>query len=336
MRRGMRSILLLLAIPALAALAYHARSSCRSVADGRHDLRTNGIWIEHGWLGDDNWFDRNNVERSRFRNTESIRELAVLLATHGVRDVFPHLCPATSEGQIAPADSLQTERFLDGFSGFRVLPWVGGVLRKQCFPDSAEWRENFVSSSAALLQTHPRLAGIHLNIEPVSDGSESFLMLLDELRRAIPKGKIISVAAYPPHMGSRPFSKVHWNRLYYSEVAQRSDQIVPMMYDTSLRSPRLYRKLMSDWAVKVLDWSGKTEVLLGIPAYDDPGAEYHNVETENLPNALSGIDAGLESYRVLPENYAGVAIYCEWEMDSSEWLYLRTEFLKKQEACRSQ
>jgi hypothetical protein len=161
-------------------------------------------------------------------------------------------------------------------------------------------------------------------------------MLLDELRRAIPQGKIISVAAYPPPMGSRLLSKVHWNRFYYAEVARRSDQMVPMMYDTSLRSPRLYRKLMSDWAVKVLDWSGKTQVLLGIPAYDDPGVGYHNAETENLPNALAGIDAGLESYRVLPENYAGVAIYCEWEMDRSEWLYLRTKFLKKQEVGRSQ
>jgi len=337
MRTGLRSILLLmLAITALAALVYHAQSSCRSVSDGRYDFRTNGIWIGHGWLGDDAWFDRNKVERLRFRNNDSIRELSVLLASHGVRDVFPHLCPSTAEGRIAPADSLQTERFLNWFSGFRVLPWVGGVSRKQCFPDSVEWRENFVSSAAALLQTHPRLAGIHLNIEPVSDGSESFLMLLDELRRAIPQGKIISVAAYPPPMGSQPFSKVHWNRVYYTEVARRSDQIVPMMYDTSLRSPRLYRKLMSDWTVKVLDWSARTQVLLGIPVYDDPGVGYHNAETESLPNALAGIAAGLESYRVLPENYAGLAIYCEWEMDRSEWQYLRTEFLKKKEVCRSQ
>ncbi|MCF8383599.1 MAG: hypothetical protein K9G39_08430 [Chlorobium sp.] len=238
-----------------------------------------------------------------------------------MRDVFPHLCPCTSDGRIALADSLQTERFLDGFSGFRVLPWVGGVSRKHCFPDSALWRERFVSSVVALLNAHPRLAGIHLNIEPVPDGNEAFLALLDELRQAMPEGKIISVAAYPPPKGSRPFIKIHWNKPYYAEVARRTEQIVPMMYDTSIRSARFYRHLMKVWSVQVLDWSGRTEVLLGIPAYEDSGARLHVAETESLRNALSGIHAGLETYRVLPDNYAGVAIYCEWEMDASEWAF---------------
>jgi len=76
----------------------------------------------------------------------------------------------------------------------------------------------------------------------------------------------------------------------------------------------------------VLDWSGSTQVLFGVPAYDDSGAGYHIAETESLRNALSGIHAGLESYRVLPKNYAGVAIYCEWEMDRSEWASFRSEF----------
>jgi len=322
----LRPILLLPAIAIVAALAWHAWRPVRSVADGRHDLRTNGIWIQHGWLGDDGWFLRNGREPSRFRNDARIRELAVLLAGHGVRDVFPHLCPCSSDGRIAPSDSLQTERFLDGFSGFRVLPWVGGVSRKQCFPDSVAWRERFVSSVAALLDAHPRLAGIHLNIEPVPDGSEAFLLLLDELRMAMPEGKIISVAAYPPPKGSRPFAKVHWNKPYYAEVARRTDQIVPMMYDTSIRSARFYRHLMRAWSVQVLDWSGTTEVLLGVPAYDDPGTGAHMAETENLRNALSGIHAGLETYRVMPDNYAGVSIYSEWEMDEDEWATFRREF----------
>ena len=326
MRRGLRTILLLLAIATAAVFAWHAWSSGRYVTGVRHDLRTNGIWIQHGWLGDDAWFDRNRRERSRFRNESRIRELSGLLAGHGVRDVFPHLCPCSSDGRIAPADSLQTERFLDGFSGFRVLPWVGGVLGVHCFPESAVWRKSFVSSVVALLGAHPRLAGIHLNIEPMPGGSKAFLVLLDELRQAVPKGKIISVAAFPPPALFQSSPDVHWDRAYYGQVAGRSDQIVSMMYDTSSRSSRLYRYLMRVWSVQVLDWSGSTQVLFGVPAYDDSGAGYHIAETENLRNALSGIHAGLESYRVLPKNYAGVAIYCEWEMDRSEWASFRSEF----------
>jgi hypothetical protein len=47
---------------------------------------------------------------------------------------------------------------------------------------------------------------------------------------------------------------------------------------------------------------------------------------ENLPNALSGIHAGLSKYERLPKNYAGVAIYCEWEMDQQEWSCFKKEF----------
>lgn len=321
---------LLLAIAIAAVLAWHAWSPERSVIDGRHDLRTNGIWLQHGWLGDDGWFLRNRRDRSRFRNVERIRELSVLLAGHGVRDVFVHLCPCTPDGRIAPADSLQTERFLDGFTGFRVLPWVGGVLGKHCFPESPEWRASFVSSVAELLEAHPRLAGIHLNIEPMPDGSEACLLLLDELRRAVSPGKIISVAASPPPMVFQPFSDVHWDEPYYREVARRSDQIVPMMYDTPVRSARLYRHIMRVWSMQVLDWSGSTPVLLGIPAYEDAGTGYHEAETENLGNAIAGIHAALETSPVLPENYAGVAIYCEWEMDVSEWATFRRVFGKQE------
>ncbi|MBM3162373.1 MAG: hypothetical protein FJZ79_03420 [Chlorobi bacterium] len=326
MRRSLHLILLLPVIALVTAFAWHAMSPGRSVTEGRADLRTNGIWLQHGWIGDDEWFLRNRRDRSKFRNDARIGELAHLLAGQGVRDVFPHLCPCMPTGRISPADFLQTKRFLDGFSGFRVLPWIGGALGKHCFPESPEWRQTFVTSVVELLDAHPRLAGIHLNIEPMPDGSKEFLMLLDELRRALPRGKIISVAAFPPPTVFHPYPEVHWGKTYYGEVARRSDQMVPMLYNTSIRSGRLYRHQMRVWAVQALDWSGRTEVLFGVPAYDDPGVGYHDADTENLENALSGIHAGLETYRALPENYAGVSIYSEWEMDKGEWAFFRREF----------
>ncbi|MCI5180084.1 MAG: hypothetical protein D3911_12335 [Candidatus Electrothrix sp. AW3_4] len=54
---------------------------------------------------------------------------------------------------------------------------------------------------------------------------------------------------------------------------------------------------------------------------------------ENLHNALLGIHAGLSKlskYTFLPTNYAGVAMYCEWEMDQQEWDYFEREFEKKE------
>jgi len=62
------------------------------IRDGRHDLRTNGIWIQHGWLGDDSWFQRNHRDKALFRSDQKVQELADLLGSHGVKYVFPHLC----------------------------------------------------------------------------------------------------------------------------------------------------------------------------------------------------------------------------------------------------
>ncbi|MBW8038682.1 MAG: hypothetical protein FVQ85_01635 [Planctomycetes bacterium] len=323
-----RTILLLFAILCLLGIAYLAWSPGKRIRDGRHDLRSNGIWIQHGWLGDDLWFQRNQKDKTLFRNDQKIQELADLLISHGVKYVFPHVCPCNPSGKIAPIDPVQTERFLDHFGDFSVIPWIGGILDIHCSPKSKQWRINFISSVVDLLETHPRLASVQLNIEPMPTGNTDFLTLLDELRQALPDGKILSVAAYPPPTRWHPFPDVHWDESYFGKVAQRTEQIAPMMYDTSIKLPKLYQHLMSKWTSDVLNWSGDTQVLLGVPVYDDAGVGYHSPKVENLQNALLGIHAGLNKFRPLPKNYTGVSIYCEWEMDQQEWDYLKKEFEK--------
>lgn len=327
-RSPWRKCVFILAVLGVAGLSYWVWSPGKCIRDGRHDLGTNGIWIQHGWLGDDLWFKRYNKDTTLFRDNRKIQELASLLAAHGVKYIFPHLCPCNPNGEIAPVDPVQTERFLDLFGDFAVVPWVGGVLGIHCFPESTLWRKNFVSSVVDLLQTHPRLAGVQINIEPMPTGNSGFLTLLDELREAMPKGKTLSVAAYPPPTWWHSFPDVHWDEPYFRQVVQRVDQMVPMMYDTAIQLPKFYRYLMSAWTADILNWSGETQVLLGVPAYDDAGVAYHSPSVENLHNALSGIHEGLSRYRTLPGNYAGIAIYCEWEMDRQEWVCIRREFSK--------
>ncbi|MBI2298622.1 MAG: hypothetical protein HYU66_06665 [Armatimonadetes bacterium] len=65
--------------------------------------------------------------------------------------------------------------------------------------------------------------------------------------------------------------------------------------------------------------------MLGVPAYDDSDVGYHHPNVENLPNALLGIHAALSRSRTLPRNFAGVAVYCEWEVDPQEWECLARE-----------
>ena len=331
----LRTLFLLLAVLGLLYLGYQVWTPGVRVTDGRHDLGQNGLWLQHGWLGHDSWFQRYGKDKSLFRDTPKIVALRTSLAHHGISVVFPHLCPCDPSGDIALVDGAQTERFLDNTAGIKVLPWIGGVLDTQVHLDKPEWRKRFAASTAKLLQEHPRLAGVHVNIEPLPSGNAHFLSLLEELRAAMPEGKMLSVAAYPPPTWWHPFEEVHWEESYFRSVAARCDQMAVMMYDTAIQYPKFYEKLVGDWTEDVLAWSGDTEVLLGLPAYDDDGVGYHFPNVENLYHALRGVHGALGDYDKLPKNYHGVAIYSEWEMDGGEWDELEQSFLRSNNAPSS-
>lgn len=311
-------------------VAYFLWSPGLDIRDGRHDRGRNGIWLQHGWLGADEWFIRNAKTNRivEFRDPARIRALADKLRAHHVTDVFPHVSPASAQGPLPPVDDAQVARFLDVFDSFRVIPWTGGVNDNHVHLESLRWRSNFVGSIRSLLDRHPRLAGIQINVEPLRSGTTNFLDLLDELRGALPRGKIISIAAYPPPTRWQPSPEVHWDEPFFRAVARRCDQLAVMMYDTSLRNRKLYEQLMSKWTREILDWSEGASVLLGLPTYDDAGVGYHHPSAENLTNSLRGVHHGLTKRAPLPTNYCGVALYCEWEMDEAEWGYFRSHFIK--------
>ncbi len=299
------------------------------VRDGSHDRGRNGIWIGHGWLGGDDWFVNSGKTNyiSSFRDPSRIRELAGRLRAQHITDVFPHLCPAEPDGRLPSVDDQQVERFLDGFEGFRVMPWIGGPSGSNVRLHKAEWRAAFTTNVQSLIAAHPRFAGVQLNVEPLTSGDTNFLQLIDQLRAALPKGKLISIAAYPPPTRWHRYEDLHWDEKYFREVARHSDQLAVMMYDAAQRVPKAYQRLMADWTQEVLAWSEGKPVLLGIPTYEDADTGYHDPKVENLTNALLGVHRGL-SRQPLPENYQGVAIYCEWETSGEEWEYFHDHFLK--------
>lgn len=316
----------------LAALwvGYWLWSPGLNVRDGRHDRGRNGIWLGHGWLGGDDWFVRygKTNEFARFRDPARIRELATQLRRHHITDVYPHLCPAEPDGTLPPVDSNQVERFLDAFDGFRVMPWIGGPSGSSARLHKPQWRAAFTTNVQSLIAAHPRLAGVQINVEPLTSGATNFLLLLEELRTALPKGKLLSVAAYPPPTWWHPYEDVHWDEGYFREIARRSDQLAVMMYDAGQRIPKTYQRLMAGWTQEVLAWSEGKPVLLGVPTYDDAGVGYHHPNVENLTNALRGIHRGL-SRQPLPTNYQGVAIYCEWETGEAEWQHFRANLVNQ-------
>jgi hypothetical protein len=322
-----RVMLALAAVVVSAVLWYMLWRPGLDIRDGRHDRGSNAVWLAHVWLGADDWFinNRKTNEFPRYRDAANVKSLAAKLSTNRITDVYPHLCPASAEGRLPAIDPRQTEKFLDAFSGFRVLPWIGGPNGTGVRSNNLKWRQAFLHDVQQLFAAHPRLAGVHLNVEPMPSGDMDFIKLLEELRSALPTGKILSVAAYPPPTRWHPFSEVHWEESYFRAVAQRCDQMAVMMYDAGQTLPKTYEKLMSDWSVEVLRWSEGKPVLLGVPTYDDAGTGYHNPKVENLTNALRGIHRGLSRASVTT-NYQGVALYCDWETSDAEWSYWQEHF----------
>lgn len=298
---------------------------------GSHDRHTNGIWMSHRWLGDDLWFTQNQREelRETYRDPAYIQEQLDQLYQRGIVDLMPHLAPTTPGGSLPPVDNEQVEQFLDSaeHNGQRVLPWIGGVFEDHCHPGLPQWRKVFVESILDLLDQHPRIAGIHINIEPWPSGDTDLLLLLDEINAALPEDKILSIAAYPPPTRWQPDAMVHWDEAYFREVARRADHLAVMMYDTSIRFKKPYTALLARWTKEILDWSGNTPVLLGLPAYEDEGVGYHDPDVENLSTALPGIHKGLQDAGP-PANYRGVALYSLWEIDADEWTLYEELFAK--------
>ena len=54
--------------------------------------------------------------------------------------------------------------------------------------------------------------------------------------------------------------------------------------------------------------------------------ELGDPKVENLQTALRGIHRGL-SKSPLPDNYQGVVLYSDWEMDEAAWTLFREEFV---------
>lgn len=331
-RKGWRVAFPGAALALLVLLARALWSPGLEIRDGRHDLGRNAMWLQHGWIGADSWFSDNDREWKKplFRSDAKVRELAKLCAQNNIRDLYPHLCPTQSDGSIMAVDDAQLERFLRNLPNNRVLPWIGGPLDSDVTPDIDARKKRFIASAVALLKKHPRLAGVHLNVEPWPSGRADLLQFLEELKAALPPQKILSVAAYPPPSRLHPFPEIHWDEAYFKEVAQRCDQMVVMMYDTSLRDPKMFQWLYSQWTKGVLRWTNgqKTEILFGLATYDDADSGYHHPRVENLDTSLRGLHRGLSSLKPLPPNYAGAAIYSEWETDAAEWKTWRQGFMR--------
>lgn len=214
-----------------------------------------------------------------------------------------------------------------------VLAWIGVPV--QYTTTSGEYVTNRLEDSntrtiiaefAARTVNEFGFDGVHLNAEAIADGDSAFIETLQAIRAQLPKTALLSTTARALQMTEWvtifpfPIASDQRSMNYLREIAQNSDQVVIMAYDSGLFFPSDYRAWMqyqvqtSAAALNDLD----VDFLVGVPVSEEWTLS-HNITTEYLANALYGVRAGLAA-SISPNNVDGIAIYPYWEIDDGEWV----------------
>lgn len=279
---------------------------------GKFNRKRNGLWLAHTWLAE--------------KHTESeIKTLFDRLARRDIRFLYPHLCPMDEAGHLPKYSRAGAKKFVkiahQHNPPFKVLPWVGGSQAKTVDLYSEVQRKTFVKDLSILIRKSGA-DGVHINIEPLHNYDLPFIKWLGSIKGSIGRGKMLSVAAYPPLAHPISSAQIYWDSDYYLEIAKYADQFVVMTYDTTKRTRRSYIYLVKRWTKYLLKtpWGAGSSFLMGIPTYEnyEPVPFFHRSDIENIENALSGVMLALEEAKNL-NSFDGVAIYANWETDETEW-----------------
>ena len=276
--------------------------------------KENAIWLRHAWV------------EEKFPE-EEIVELVNNLKSKNIKHVYVHSGPFENDGTIKPQKYIEAKRFLEIAKQtdpeMIFYAWLGQIRGKISL-DSLNVRNNMQEVMKDLTED-VGFKGIHIDIEPIEDDDISFLNLLDTLNQELHEDIRISVALeemIPHYIGIfMPLFfdiKSYNSTEFYKEVASKTDQIAIMTYDTKVNSPWLYRELVRMETIFVTKSIDQAEILIGIPVYEDIRSSF-NPEAENVFTGLNGVISGLNSTRSNPDNFTGVALYANWEMDDSEW-----------------
>ena len=315
-RRLFRVFLGLLVV-GVAAVAYLAFAPFGDASPHPFNQDRNAVYLEHKWL-------------EKEQTPADMDALFLRLRARGVLYAFPHLIPFSAAGQLPVHDREQMRAFLASARrtapGLKVLPWVGGLrvgyrrsrVGTVDLVDLGQ-RQRIVAECRGLMDEG--FDGIHVNVEPVSNGNDEFLALLRALRTAVGPDRTLSVSAIRPGPVALSIApNFFWTRDYYSRVAALADQVVVMSYDTALPTPPLYRRYVawvSSALTRKLSDGSTARVLVGVPTYDDTNF-MHRAGVETLENALYGVVAGLRGVGG-GGTFEGVAVYAEWTTDQAEW-----------------
>lgn len=321
MQRFLRILFIIcFALPILgvALLAYLLVGFHETAAPGQFNKAENGIWMAHTWVED----------------THSPSELYAVgegLQSHDMRHIYVHTGPLESGGTIPEDRYKEATNFLEYMQeNFPNLTWYAwlGQIRSQIDLDNEQVRSQVTATARHLTET-VGFDGIHYDIEPLRSNDDGFINLLRETRLTIPESELsIATDEWQPRYLTEKMANLlnieiisYWSGPDFKAAAQYVDQIVVMGYDTWLPTGEWYRWFLEQQVIYLtyILRNSETDLLIGLPSYDGNPDQGSDPAIENIENGLLGIIQGLTNTRSRIENFTGIAIYAEWEMDDNEW-----------------
>jgi len=314
-RRRLLAVVIALALGALVA-DYYLYPRWATVRGPDFNTGANGLWLRYWWY----FGERSDRDRE---------QLAQQLTRNEIRYAYFHVRYVTASGTLRYHYPQPARRLVQALHaaapGVEVLAWVyAGNARAAGGPiqlADARVRENMVREARWLVE-ECGFDGVQWDYEVCRDGEEPFLDLLRQTRAALPRGKLLSVAA--PMWMPLPLSArgEGWTEAYFAQVAAACDQVAVMCYDSGIPLPRAYVWLVRQQAIHVTRAVAASQapcrVLLGLPTYE-AGPRSHYPHAENLRLALQGVREGLADPRSDGSVFAGVALFADYTTDAQEW-----------------
>lgn len=322
-------VLILGLLPLSIAALWYFLVGFHTIPEGNpYNHGQNAIWLDHQWV-------------DTVYSPETLKSLGEKLVSHDIRYVYVHTGPFEPDGTISGNRYFRARVLLKTLhEHFPTLQWYAwlGQLRSKIDLDNQQVRANMVETGHKLTQ-ESGFDGIHYNLEPTNSRDEGFMSLLSETREALPNTPIsIATDEWQPRWLSDLIAAYfktkivsYWSTEDFKAVMPYVDQVVVMGYDTSLSSIEWYRWFLEQQVIHLTKIVHKgipdrdstsikrSEVLIGIPAYEKGQEGAFDPAVENIENGLKGVLQGLTNWRSREEVFTGVAIYPYWEMDEAEW-----------------
>lgn len=315
-------------------------------------------WRYHKFFGQDNaiWTESiffRGYSPSQYEELTAahITDYAQVLKDHHVKYAFFFAGPFGDDGHL-PSYAFSVlafnviQRFKNLYPDLTILPWVGGIQNKTIHLEDSTWRSHAISDCKKLVQ-NLQVKGLHIDLEHlmpayadvdtavVQKGSEDldrYPYLVNafhhQLRDSLPNAYISAVVT------STPPQTTHWKRKTSVEelrpLLADIDQLLFLFYDTMIGDTTTFRLAAEQQMIDLQTLKATRDIpmMLAIATFINPEKiqKFHNLEVENIPNALETIKTAALKISPTKRLLDGIGIYGNWETDYEEWQQIKEHY----------